>query len=71
MPHIYFSEKQKQIGINLGDTGQWLAKMDDGRIVEYSEIMLEPNGSNWDDAIYLGEGEVYQTGDKPGMHYFD
>ena len=43
------------------DDPQRLAKLDDGRIVEYHWITNSPDDhkSGWNDAEYLGSGTVY------------
>lgn len=59
--HFYYSEAQyqqhKQIHFS-GPLWEAYALLDTGETVLYSEMQSEGNdsGSNWPDAVYLGEG---------------
>jgi hypothetical protein len=67
---LWYSEKQKQAardvawsdyGLPLGCAPlpyePALGKLEDGRLVRYTEVLPPGERSLWDDAVYLGEGE--------------
>lgn len=62
MNHFWRSRKYfERCVINLADTTRREALLSDGRIVGYHWITDSPDDhkSGWDDAEYVGTGEVY------------
>jgi hypothetical protein len=66
MEHFYYSEKQDQEHKKLFDEGKIDSYQEcyayiDGKVVLYSEQQQPNVGSNWDDAVYLGQGHYHHA----------
>lgn len=66
MEHYYYSEKQEQEHKRLFDEGLLVSYQEcyayiNGKVVRYSEQQQANNGSNWDDAVYLGQGYYHHV----------
>ena len=65
---FFYSAKQREIidrsrAIECGHTWHNFCKPDGGEVVEYTEWKNTDNPSNFDDAVFLGEGE-YDHGEQ-------
>ena len=77
---FWYSEKQKQAvarnarfmtdssfsGLRPRPPRELFARLNDGRVVEYTEMMTDDRKSAFDDAVYLGEGEFSHAGEITG-----
>ena len=59
--HLYYSRQQQEQANTLdNDSCRVFGKLENGKIVEYTEATLTKH-SNWEDAVYLGVGYFHHV----------